>query len=373
MFRIISVVLIVSLSGVFYACGSGEENPEKTGKQSEEVTRDVEKKRVPVEVGIVKKEITRQNVPLTGIIQPIYEVDLVAEASGRVKQINKNLGAYVTPKDVLALIDDRVPLSKYKQAQAQVLSAQNNLSIAKLNLESDSELFKSGDISKLEYENSELAVKTAEANHLTAQATLSLTEKAYQDTRITSPINGLVSRKNIENGTMVNNGMVLFRIVDLSTLKIEVGIPQNFINLVSVGGDAQITISALSGETVPGKIKYISPQADEQSGTFLAEIHFKNSKSNLIRAGMTAKVNLSIVNTNKQLVIPDYALITKNGEDAIYKISKNQANLTPVTVLQTFGSQVTISSGIEEGDTIVVVGMKNLGLNTPIWIETVHK
>ncbi len=370
MFRI--KLIIISLPLIFMSCAQSPENPEESGQFSKDAKEQVVKTRIPVEVGIVKKEITRQNIPLTGIIQPIFEVGLIAESTGRVKRITKNLGAYVTPKDTIAFIDDRVPLSQYKQAQALVLSAQNNLKIAKLNLESDNELFKSGDISKLEHENSILAVKTAEANYLSAQATLSLTEKAFLDTRITSPISGFISRKNIEKGSMVNNGMSLFRVVDLSTLKIEVGIPQNFINLISVGSEAQITISALNEKMVLGHVKYLSPQADETNGTFKAEIHFRNSKSDLIRAGMTARINLSLTNTNKQVVIPDYALIAKNGGHAVYKISNKRAILNPVSILQTFGSQVVISEGISEGDTIVFVGMKNLGLNTPVWIETVH-
>lgn len=350
------------------ACSENQVNTDQTAP-----AENILKTRVPVEVGIVKKEITRQNIPLTGVIQPNYEVDIISETSGKVIKITSNLGDHITTKDTLAFIDDRVPLSQYRQAQAQVLSAQNNLNIARLNLESDKELYKNGDISRLEFENSELAVKTAEANHLSAVANLSLAEKAFLDTRITSPISGYISRKYIEKGTMVNNGMNLLRVVDLSTLKIEVGIPQNAIGMVSTGSSAEINISALAGKTIPGTIRHISPQADENNGTFLAEVHFSNDRQKLIRAGMTARVNLTVVNNEKELVIPDYALITKNGDNSVYKIKQNRAELTPVSIINSLGSQVLIGSGISEGDTIVVVGMKNLGLNTPIWIETVHE
>ncbi|MCB0282968.1 MAG: efflux RND transporter periplasmic adaptor subunit [Calditrichae bacterium] len=356
---------------ILIACSenqAGTENNENTVEKK----AGTEKARIPVEAGIVKKAITKQEIPLTGIVQPIYEVNVVSETSGQVKQISKNIGDYVSRKDTIAYIDDRVPLSQYRQAQAQVLSAKNNLEIARLNLESDQELFKNGDISRLEYENSELAVKTSEASHLSALANLSLAEKAFLDTRIVSPISGHIARRFIENGTMVSAGMNLFRVVDLSTLKVMVGLPQNIVNQVTAGSSANISISSMNNKKFRGTIRHISPQADESNGTFMAEVHFENTTDNPVRAGMAAKVAVLVTSAEKQLVVPDYAIISKNGSNSLYRVNQNYAELIPVSIENTIGSHVVIGSGIAEGDTIVVVGMKNLGLNTPIWIETIH-
>ena len=330
------------------------------------------KTQVPIEATIAKKKTVDQIIPLSGILQPINAVDIVAETSGKIKKINKNLGDRVTPADILALIDDRVPFSQYRQAKAQVLSAENNLEIAKLNLESDKELFESGDISKLEYENTVLALKTAEANHLSALANLSLAEKTYLDTKISPEISGIVSRKYVELGTMVSSGMPVYRIVDLSLLKIEAGVPQNLIGLIHQNTNAEIVISALNNKKIGGTVKYISPQADESTGTFSIEIHVKNTKENQIKAGMTAKINLALSGNTEQIILPDYALVNKDGARAVYKIKNNKALLTEVTVGQTIGSQVIIDGGVVEGDTIVTVGMKNLGLSTPVFVENIQ-
>ena len=123
-----------------------------------------------------------QNFPMTALFKPLHQVDVLAEVSGEIKEIIKNLGDMVTSRDTLAFIDDLIPYNQYRQANAQVLSAENNLKIARLNLKSDKELFENGDISNLAYENSALAVLTAEANHLSALASLSLVEKSYRDT-----------------------------------------------------------------------------------------------------------------------------------------------------------------------------------------------
>ena len=368
------VIALLGLIIVFTSCGQrppGDQTEADSSTQTEgaEVSQGP---MVPVEAMVIRKQTVEQNVPLTGVAQPVLAVDIIAEVSGKVEKIIKKLGDAVTPSDTLAVIDDRIPLSNYRQAQAQALSAENNLKIAELNLNSDEELLQAGDISQLAYENSLLAKKSAEANHLSALANLSLMEKTYEDTRLMSPIRGYVSRKHIDLGTMVSPGMPVYRVVDLSTLKIEVGVPQSMISRVRVGSEATIRFSALGQDVYDGSVRYVSPQADESTGAFTAEIHVQNTRDMRIKAGMTAKIDLILTELGEQLVIPNYAVVTRNGSRFAYRIENGTAKLTEITAHTAFGSQIVVDSGLAEGDTIVVVGMKNLGVDTKVLIETVN-
>jgi len=327
---------------------------------------------IPVEAYIVKKELTEEKLPFTSILKPVHSVDIISEVSGNVIKIKKELGGAVNKNDVLAIIDDVVAKSNFDQAKAQLLSAENSLKIAKLNLKSDKQLYENGDISQLEYDNSQLAVKTAEANQLAALASKKLMEKQFQDTRIKSPIQGIVARKFIELGTMVNLSMPVYRVVDLNVLKLEIGVPQSFISNVSVGDEAEIAITALKDKLFSGYVKYISPQADESTGAFKTEIHVKNTSDKIIKAGLSSKVNLVLKTKEEQMIVPNYALITKNGDKYLYKIENEMAKLVSVGVGDSYGSKTVVEEGIAEGDTIVVVGMKNLGIETRVWIETLH-
>jgi RND family efflux transporter MFP subunit len=331
-----------------------------------------ETKIVPVEVMVATEQNLEATIPFTGVLAPSRSVDIISEISGKVQKVNKKLGQGVSTKDVLAVIDDEVPYNQYQQARAQKLSADNSLKIAQLNLESDKILFDNDDISKIAYENSILAVKTAEANQLSAIANLSLLEKNYNNTRIKSPISGIVSRKYIELGTMVSIGMPIYRIVDLSSLKIEVGISQDMVNYVKIGSQANIQISALNNQNFKGKVRYISPQADEQTGTFKAEIHITNTQNMEIRAGMTASIDLVISNKDEQLSVPNYSLVTKNGDQYVYIVKDNFAELFIIETGQSIGYNTIVNSGLTAGDTVVVVGMKNLGEKTAVFIETVN-
>jgi len=365
---ILSILLSLSFLICFLACGGGETGQQE--KKKENTTHN--KQGIPVEGMVVKSRDLQKNISLSGLLDPKHSVDLLAEVSGKIVKINKKLGDPVTKKDILAIIDDKIPLSNYKQAQSQVLSAENNLHIAQLNLLSDEELYQNGDISKLEYENSRLAVKTAEANHLSALATLSIMEKTYNDTRINSPINGFISRKYIDLGTMVTQNLPLYRVVDISSLKIEVGIPQEMVAFIKPEAKANVEISALTNQIYPGYIKYISPQAEESTGAFTVEIYVENTADGKIKAGMTARVEIILNSQINQLVIPDHALVIQNDSSFVYVISNNMAKLSPIKILGNFESLISIESGLSQGDTIVVVGMKNLNDGSPVWIEMLN-
>jgi RND family efflux transporter MFP subunit len=359
---LLSIIIITSCDG---PPGEGE----TASRSSQEMAKI---NGIPVEAWIVKTKDAQKKFTSSGVLKAAHAVDIVAEVSGKIQSIKKRLGDYVSTTHIMAVIDDKIPLSNYEQAKSQVLSAENNLNIAQLNLKSDEELFNSGDISKLEYENSLLNVKTAEANHLSALASLSLMEKSYHDTRIRSPINGSISRKYIDLGTMVTPNMTVYRVVDLSSLKLEIGVPQKLISHVQPDARADLILSALPGRNFTGYIRYISPEAVERTGAFTVEIEVKNTTENQIRAGMTAKVEIILNNVSNQTVVPDHAIISKNGQSYIYKISDDTATLMPIITGESYANMVSVEDGVVKGDTIVVVGFKNLNEKSNIWIESIQ-
>jgi len=345
------------------ACEPGDSGPES------EISDKKSTRSVPVEAMVIRMKPVEQNVTLTGILKPLHEVDLVAEVSGKILKINKEIGDLVGRNDIMAVIDDKILLSNYEHAKAQVLSTEANLDIAKLNLEGDHKLFENGDISELEHQNSELAVKTAEANYWSAKANLSLREKAFNDTKITSPISGHISRKYIDIGTMVMPNTPLFRVVDLNTIELEVGIPQDMIGRIQTGFKAEITVPGLSEQSFTGSVHTISPQAEEKTGAFMVGLRIQNTSDHVLKAGMAARINLMLMEKDSQLVIPNHAVVTKQDEAYTYLIRNGKAHLTKIQTGDVYGTQIMIREGIVSGDTIVIVGMKNLGVETDVIID----
>ncbi len=366
-------VLMFSLlfAGMLFMASCSENKPAEE-QATEPASETSTERAIPVEVLVLQKQIVRQQITLSGILQPIHKVDIISEVSGKVTRIVKELGEYVTTRDTLAYIDAKIPHSNYIQAQAQLLSAQNNLEIARLNLASDKALFESGDISALTYQNSQLALKTANANLLSAKAALTAAKKGYDDTRITSPFSGRISRSHLDLGMMVQPGTAVYQVVDLSTVKIELGIPQDIIGLLKIDSEVQLRVSALNDKTFNGFVKYISPAADERNGTFNAEIHIPNTSRSGIRGGMTAKATLFLSDPEPLVAVPNESLIRHNGDADIFIVKNSVAHIARVKSGGQRGAQTIIRKGLSEGDSIVVVGQKLLGTNSKVWIETVH-
>ena len=163
-------------------------------------------------------------------------------------------------------------------------------------------------------------------------------------------------------------GQVIYRVVDLSSLKVRVSVPQEIVNRVRIGGKAIITISAINGRTFEGIVKRVSPQADEVSGGFALEIEVEN-EANLIKAGMTAKIELLLLMNKKVIAIPEYTVVTKDDEKYVYKISDDIAELVKIILGESVGENIIVNEGLDIGDRIVTVGMKNLGVRTKVLIE----
>jgi RND family efflux transporter MFP subunit len=171
---------------------------------------------------------------------------------------------------------------------------------------------------------------------------------------------------------MVTQNDILYRVVDISSLIISVGVSQEMVSFIKPDTEAKIEISSLSNEIFPGHIKYISPQASENTGTFTVEIYVNNSKDRKIKAGMTARVEITVNRQADQTVVPDHAIMTRGDSSFVYLISGRNAILTPIIIRNNFDTLYSIDSGISPGDTIVVVGLKNLYDEAPVWIEKLN-
>ncbi|GJQ62708.1 MAG: MexH family multidrug efflux RND transporter periplasmic adaptor subunit [Melioribacteraceae bacterium] len=346
-----------------------EDKPAEENIEEVVETKKEEIRAVPVEIMPVKSELVTQEVRLTGVLKAIETVDIYPEVSGKVEKIVTELGARVSKGDTLAYIDSDVFYNNYLQAEAQVLTAENSLDIAEINLKSDKSLFESGDISKLAYDNSVLNVRSAKANLLSTKANLSLMKKNYLDTRIITPVSGYVARKNIDNGAMVSQAAPAFRVVNISRLKVSVGIPQQVMPRTKKGNRAKIIIASLGEEVFTGELTNISPQAEASTGAFPAEITLTNTSDNKLKPGMTSEILLAVSTSDEKMVVPAYSIVKRNGSSYVYKIENSFAVLTEIAEGISIGNKTVVKSGLTDGDKIVVTGMKNLGTKTPVNVE----
>ena len=112
--------VLISLISFCYITACDRDNQAESA-DNQQTGNPTEVRGIPVETMVVKSEDVQQSFSLSGMLKPKHSVDIVAEVSGKIIKITKQLGDVVNKKDILAVIDEKITLSNYKQAKSQVL------------------------------------------------------------------------------------------------------------------------------------------------------------------------------------------------------------------------------------------------------------
>ncbi|MCU7493841.1 MAG: efflux RND transporter periplasmic adaptor subunit [Ignavibacteria bacterium] len=306
---------------------------------------------VPVSVTWAKKGKISNSLSLVGVIQADKDINVVSETQGRVTAIRFKVGDNVRQEAVLAEVDDVI-------MQSNLASAEINYLKAKRDFERSEVLFQENSISASQLDLARLQLKAAE-NQLT------VAKKQLNNTKITTPISGTVNTRNVEVGTMVQPGMVIANIVDISTLKVKLNISEKEAFQIRPGDKVEVTTDVYPGESFTGHVDNIASKADE-AHTYAVELKLSNSRLHPLKAGMFARANFNSSVTREAIVIPREALIGSIRNAQVYLIRNKQALLQPVTIGRQSGQELEVLSGLTEGDIIVTNGQYNLSNNSRV-------
>ncbi len=168
-----------------------------------------------------------------------------------------------------------------------------------------------------------------------------------------SPAGGVVTEKNVVQGTRIMPGMDLFKIADLSTVWLQGEVFEKDLALVHVGQPATVTLDAYPGETFHGRVAFIAPSVDLQSRTGTVRVELANP-GNRLKPGMYAALRIDVPAGRPALVVPRTAVLS-TGERAIVFVRHDDGMLMPheVKLGLAVGDSVEILAGIPNGATVV--------------------
>jgi membrane fusion protein (multidrug efflux system) len=202
-----------------------------------------------------------------------------------------------------------------------------------------------------------------------AQAALKQTEdqekvarKRVADTRLVSPISGIVARKLLDVGDTAAAGTPAFVIMNLNPVKARFGVPEADIGRIKIGESATIQIPALEGESFSGKVTLVGVAAEPSSRTFTVEIKISNPQT-ILRAGMIAEARIQTDKTINSLSLPGEAVVRDaQGVTLVYVYSPDQKRVYSrrVDTGSVYGREVEIQKGLGEQDCVVVAGQQRL-------------
>ncbi|MBM3422111.1 MAG: efflux RND transporter periplasmic adaptor subunit [Chlorobi bacterium] len=330
----ISIILIALFSGMFWWYQHRSE-PVQTAPVYQEA--------VPVATFPVRRELLRDSLSVTGTAEAFTDVEVRSETSGLVRKTAAEVGSIKKAGDLLFVVDDELQRSSLKKAQIAYEKAV-------LDFDRYKALQAEGAVSVSVFESMRLKRQEAETDMIEAR-------KLFGYTRITAPVAGTVSRKLVDEGEMVQPGMKVADIVDISRLRVKFFLTEKEVRGIAPG--YPLTVLAGNGVALEGLLGTLSGKAGT-GRTYEAEAVLENHGPEPLRAGMFVRVILKGSELRNVPVIPRTALSGSILSPEVYVVKNQTARLRKITVGREYGDYLAVSSGLSEGELVVTNGQNEL-------------
>tara|TARA_Y100001968_G_scaffold252539_1_gene238021 strand:+ start:49 stop:1206 length:1158 start_codon:yes stop_codon:yes gene_type:complete len=342
-----------------------------------------------VESSLVERTDIREIVSASGKIQPEIEIKISPDVSGEIVALPVLEGDKVSQGDLLVKIKPDIYKSILQRSQATLNTAKADLLRTKAQLvehESNyyrnTKLYDIGAISLAEFERIESLYKVAKINVessqyavISAEASLQEAEENLQKTAIYAPVNGTISKLNVELGERVvgtgqMTGTEILRLANLEDMEVVVEVNENDIARVNINDTVQIEIDAFLGKSFQGTVSEIANSANisgvtaDQVTNFQVKIRVLNQEN--LRPGMTATVDIETKKANNIIAVPIQAVTIRadtenlsNQIECVFLYREGEVVLSKVETGIQDVNNIEIISGIKEGDE-VILGPYNL-------------
>ena len=290
-----------------------------------------------------------------GIVEEKTSTPVSFVGSGTLQKVYVEEGQHVSKGQLLAEMDATQNQNMLAATQAQYDQATDALAR----------------LQKVHDAGSLPEIKWVEVQSQVAQAKsqLEIARKALDDCRIYAPVSGVVGTLNFHAGSVVLTSEPVMSILDISTVKVRVSIPEREIAAISPTTRSTLKVEATGGTYEGGRIEK-SISADAISRTYDIRIHVGNADRKLL-PGMVADVLLSSADTDAEeaapLTLPVRCVQQRsNGQRFVWVVNGNKVNACDVTTGETFGNRIVITEGLKGGEQIIVEGWQKVGEGTVV-------
>ncbi len=313
----------------------------------------------PVSVAPVRRENLNSYLVLNGIVEPERKVEIFSRLSAYIKEIVKEEGAYVKKNDILALLDDTEIKIGYEQAKIQLEQAKLSLEEAEKTYIRYQELIKRDLVSEQEFQSQEAQYKQRLLDHQNRLESYKNLQLQLNWTKIRALSEGYITERLIEMGDRVNPNQQIYTIEDFKPLLIRVSVPTSDSIRLKLGMPAEVMTDVLKGAVFEGNVKLINPRIDVQTGTVKVTVEVVDDSLKL-KPGMFVEVRIAIGRKENVLVIPRKAILYKQNKTYVFVLNRAQVSQREILLGLLEEDYVEVTSGLDEGEIIVVVGVEGL-------------
>jgi HlyD family secretion protein len=289
---------------------------------------------------VTRDELTKV-VTATGTLNPVVNVTVGSQVSGRISKLNVDFNSVVTSNQVIAEIDPSTYQAAVEQADADLANAKANLELQQVEANRSSDLFTNKLISGSDYDTAIATLHEAEATVKIKQASLNNAKVNLDYCKIVSPVAGVVILRAVELGQTVASSFstpTIFQIAnDLTRMQIDSSVAEADVGGVSEGQEVLFTVDAYPDRSYPdhafhGTVTQVrnSPTTVNNVVTYDCVIGVTNADYKL-KPGMTANVYITIAHRDNALIIPNGALRFRLPETALVDSNAMATASSPAT------------------------------------------
>lgn len=334
------------------------------GKKEEQINFKQEK---------VATHTLQNSITATGTIEAVTSVTVGTQVSGIVNKLYVDYNSVVKKGQVIAELDKTNLISELNTAKANLASTESNLSYQSANMKRYQTLYKKGLVSADEYENALLAYRQAKEQVASSRENVQKAQTNLGYATITSPIDGTVISKSVEEGQTVAasfNTPELFTIAkDLKNMQVIANVDEADIGGVAVGNRVNFTVDAYPDDTFEGVVKQVRLEATTNNNVVTYEVVISAPNADLkLKPGLTANVTiytkeqaniLSVANKalrftpTKETVGKDMKIVDCKGKNKVWTLNGNTLTAHSVNIGQSDAMHTQIISGIKAGQSVV--------------------
>jgi RND family efflux transporter MFP subunit len=355
-----------------------------------------------IEIANVESRSIDRYLRVTGSLVADEQAEVSAESPGRVVATPVERGTRVAAGAMLARISATETSAQLLEAEANaaqiearlglradqpfdpsrvpdVMHAKASLDLAEAEFGRISSLLDQKVVSQSEYDQRrsqvdaarqqfQVARNVAEQSYRSleaARARIALARKAQSDTTIRAPFSGVVAERLVSIGDYVTRGARVATVVRIDPMRVELTVPEQAVSLVKIGQPVRIAVDAYPGETFVATVRYVSPSLRADQRALTVEAVAANHDGRL-KPGLFASASIQQPVSAPALLVPATAVETIAGTARVYVVKDGKADERIVTVGETVGDRIEITSGIKQGEIVAAAPKGHLTDGTPV-------
>ena len=327
----LAAVLVAAMLG---ACSGGEE------KKAETTAAETVIEKPTVKLATVTSRDVEQIGEFTATVEAEAKNNIAPTSPGRISKIFVEVGDQVRKGQKLVQMD-----------AANLTQLKLQLDNQETEFKRIDELYKVGGASKAEWDAAKTNLDVRRSSY----------ENLLENTQLVSPLNGVVTARNFDNGDLYTSTQTPVLVVEqIAPVKLVVNVSEPNFPKVSKGMAVKVKLDVYEGEEFDGKVSLVYPTIDPATHTFPVEITLANANQR-VRPGMFARVTMNFGSKN-HVVVPDMAVVKRagSGDRYVYVYNNGKVSYNKVELGRRMGTEYELISGVDNNSQVVIAGQNRL-------------